>query len=367
MKPGTPPQKPYSICFNAFFLQNHLGGIGNYAFHLVREIRRLHPEWDLHLLVHAGAAPGFRSLQGVNLIVKEMGSRNARLAYFHLVFPFLVRRFDLLHSVGNMGMLFCPVRQVITIHDLYEQVSPERFHPFKRFLMKFLIAVSGRRSAAIVADSENTRRDIGRFYPHLHSKTRVVLLGNKFPITPAAGGERRNFIFVGTLEPGKNLSHLLQAFARLPERGGNRLKVIGAEGWGQSAVPRLLDSLGIRGEVDFLGYIPDRDLRAMYASALALVLPSSYEGFGLPVIEAMACGCPVICARNSSLVEAGGDAALYFETGDIADLSARLAEAMGNPDLRRQMVAKGYVHAARFRWETTAAETAAVYGSAREA
>ena len=358
------------ICFNAFFLQNHLGGIGNYAYHLIREIRRLHPDWQLHLLVHSGTAPGFRSLEGVNLIVKDIRGRNARLAYFHLVFPFLARRFDLLHSVGNMGMMFCPIRQVITIHDLYEQVSPERFHLLKRFLMKFLIARSGRGAAAIVADSESTRRDIGRFYPRLLSKTRVVLLGNKFPVAPgiaAAAGDRRHFVFVGTLEPGKNLAHLLQAFARLPDRGGHRLKVVGAEGWGQSALPGLLDSLGIRGEVDFLGYIPEADLRAIYASSLALVLPSSYEGFGLPVIEAMACGCPAICARNSSLVEAGGDAALFFETGDIAGLAARMGQAMGDPALRGEMVAKGYLHAARFRWEKTAAETAAVYGSAGEA
>ena len=354
----------YSICFNAFFLQNHLGGIGNYAYHLIREIRKQRPDWELTLLVHKGTAPHFRDL-GIRMLEKDLRGRTARLLYFHLVFPFLCRRFDALHSIGNMGMLFCPIRQIITIHDLYEQVSPERFSPSKRFLMRFLISWSGRRAKAILTDSRSTLRDIGRFYPHLHSKSRVVYLGNKFPVQGAAeAGERSDFIFVGTIEPGKNLAHILQAFAVFRDKSpGQRLLVVGAEGWGQSRIPALLDSLGIRSDVEFLGYVPEDRLKEIYASSLALVLASSYEGFGLPAIEAMACGCPVICARNSSLIEAGGDAALFFETGDIAGMAARMAEISRDAGLRAECVRLGFEHAARFRWDKTAAETLLAYES----
>jgi glycosyltransferase involved in cell wall biosynthesis len=356
--------RPFSVLYNAFFLQNHLGGIGNYAYHLIAHLRRQRPDWDITLLVHAGAAPHFRSLEGVRLLVKDIPSRNLRLAWFQLWFAFRSGRYDLIHSVGNMGMLFGRAPQVITIHDLYERVSPERFSVTKRFLMRILISISGARAKAIVAVSENTRRDIGRFYPRLAGKTRVVYSGNKFPVVQRVPeGPRRDFVFVGTLEPGKNLPHILEAFARFPGRGRHRLKVVGAKGWGQSRIPGLIASLGIGREVDFLGYVPDDELSRIYAASVALIVASSYEGFGLPVIEAMAGGCPVICARNSSLIEAGGDAALFFATGDIAGLAERMRELATDADLRRSCAEKGLAHAARFTWEAAAAGTAAVYGT----
>jgi glycosyltransferase involved in cell wall biosynthesis len=359
---------PLRVCFNAFFLQDHLGGIGNYGYHLIKEVRRIRPEWEISLLVHEGTAPHFRSLDGVKLLEKRVRSRNARLAYFHLVFPFQTRHYDLLHSIGNMGMLFCPIRQVITIHDLYDRVSPERFSPAKRFLMRILITLSGRHAAAILTDSESTRRDIARFYPLLYPKTSLVYLGNKFlPTFAAPDRPRRDFIFVGTIEPGKNLAHILEAFAVFRKRRTERLKVVGATGWGHSHIPALLESLGIVDSVDFLGYVPDAELQGIYASSIALIIASNYEGFGLPVIEAMACGCPVISARNSSLVEAGGDSAIFFETGNIPELSAKMEEVYRNGDLRRRCILSGYAHAARFTWEKTAEETVAVYESAGRA
>jgi len=358
--PGRP-----SVCFNALFLQDHLGGIGNYTLHLIAGMRRARPDWDLSLLVHAGTAPRFAGLEGVRILKVGLRSRWARLMYFHLYFPFLARRFGLLHSVGNMGMLLCPIPQVITIHDLYERVSPERFSLGKRLLMRFLIGWSGRRAAAVITDSENTRRDIARFYPRVAVKTRVVYLGIKFPV--ATGDPitaRQDFLFVGTIEPGKNLPHILEAFALFAARRPGRLKVVGAEGWGHSKIPSLLDRLGIRDRVDFLGYVPDAELRNVYATSTALLMASSYEGFGLPVIEAMACGCPVIAARNSSLIEAGGQAALFFETGDIEGLAARMAEVADSADLRLDRILKGRVHAAGFSWDKTVENTLAVYAAA---
>lgn len=354
-----------SVCFNALFLQDHLGGIGNYTLHLIRGIRRARPDWDLHLLAHAGTAPRFADLEGVRIIRVPLRSRWARLLFFHLVFPFRVRRFGLLHSVGNMGMFLCPVPQVITIHDLYERVSPERFSPGKRFLMRLMIGWTGSRAAAVIAVSENTRRDIARFYPKAAAKASVVYSGNKFPVAPEIpSGPRSDFLFVGTIEPGKNLPHILEAFALFSARSPGRLKVVGAEGWGHSAIPALIDRLGIRDRVDFLGYLPDAELRNLYASSLALLMASSYEGFGLPVIEAMACGCPVIAARNSSLVEAGGDAALFFGTGDIPGLASRMEEILNDGEMRVKAITAGLKHAEKFTWEKATDETLSVFAAA---
>jgi glycosyltransferase involved in cell wall biosynthesis len=361
------PSRPIAVCINALFLQDHLGGIGNYTFHLADGLRKARPDWDFTLLVHAGTAPHFAGIQGVRIRTVPLRARWARLMFFHLVFPFEARRFDLLHSVGNMGMILCPVPQVVTIHDLYERVSPERFSPGKRFLMRLLIAWTGRIAAAVIAVSENTLRDIGRFYPRLSGKAKVIYSGNKFPVSGGAPAEARgDFLFVGTIEPGKNLAHILEAFSRFAAGHPGRLKVVGAKGWNQSGIPPLLDRLGIRDRVDFLGYVPDAGLRGMYATSLALIMASSYEGFGLPVIEAMACGCPVIAARNSGMLEAGGDAALFFPTGDIGALAARMAEVAGDGKLRRAAIEAGLRHAAAFTWKKTTQSTLGVYAAVLE-
>lgn len=362
------PSRRISVCFNALFLQDHLGGIGFATLHLVKGIRRARPEWDLALLVHSGTAPNFAGLKGVRLLEVPLRARWARILYFHFVFPFRARRFDLLHSTGNMGMFICPVPQIVTINDLYERVSPERFSRAKRLLMRFLIGWTGRRAAAVIAISESTRRDIARFYPRVAPRAQVVYFGNKFPSVAEASPEgRADFLFVGTIEPGKNLKHIVEAFARYAvRRPEGRLKVVGAAGWGQSALPSLLDRLGIRERVDFLGYVPDAELSGLFASAAALIMASSYEGFGLPVIEAMACGCPVIAARNSGLIEAGGGAALFFETGDIAGLAARMEELALDAGKRRTAIEAGLRHAAEFTWEKTVERTLAVYAAALE-
>jgi glycosyltransferase involved in cell wall biosynthesis len=361
VSPGA--ARPPRICFNALFLQNHLGGIGNYCYRLLKHLRVHRPDWKLSLLVHKGTAPNFRDLEGVEILEVDIKRRIGRLLYFHLVFPFKTFRFDLLHSVGNMGMAFCPIPQIISIMDTYEQVSPERFSRRKRKLMALLISHSGRLARRIIAISENTRKDVERFYPHLKGKVEVVYCGNKFPVAEAPSYQGRSgFVFVGTLEPGKNLDQVLKAFASCRSRQGHRLAVIGAMGWKQSHIGDLVESLGVRDRVDFLGYVGDSALQALYARSVALVQASSYEGFGLPVIEAMASGCPVVCARNSALVEAGGDAALFFPTHDVPAMAALMDRLAEDPALGRDCVEKGLVHARKFTWDATAEATARVYG-----
>lgn len=355
------------ICLNALLLQNHLGGIGNYTYHLAKRLVASHPEWDIHLLVHRGVAGHFRDIQGLTLIEAGVVSRWARLLLLHLIYPFRASRFALFHSVGNMGLAFGGALQVITIHDTYEHASPERFSPAKRALMSFLIKVSGRKAARIITDSLNSGRDIAKYYPALSDKVIVVYLGNKFPVSRAALPEgRQGFIFVGTIEPGKNLPLVLDAFARFRRKHPGKLSVIGAMGWKQSELPGIIRDLGIGDSVEFLGYVPDEELMELYSRSLALIQASNYEGFGLPVIEAMACGCPVITSRNSGLVEAGGDSALFFETNDRDGLLARMEEIHDQPAVREKCIRTGFAHAATFSWDRTAEETAEVYARCLE-
>lgn len=358
------PNPQIEIGFNGIMLSGHLGGIGNYTYHLLRALRQVRPHWRLTLHVDATVAEAFRGIEGLVVKCPPFQSRFARLLYFHLLFRFFCQKYRLLHSVGNIGMVKAPIPQVITLHDCYENVSPERFHPFKRGLMQWLIRRSGRDAAAIMTDSENSRRDIIRFYPELGAKTQVVLLGNKYPVVEHPfTGKCEYFLFVGTLEPGKNLPLLLKALAKMPKPWVWRLKVIGGQGWRQSHLPALLRDLELEAYVDFLGYVGEAELVQWYARAIALILPSQYEGFGLPAIEAMACGCPAILADNSSLPEAGGDAAVYFKSGDANNLQAAMEKMMTDSDMRQACIAKGLRHAATFDWLKTATETAQVIES----
>lgn len=354
------------VLVNALLLQSHLGGIGHYCYQLLKALLDRHPDWEFTLLVPEKAAANFSGL-GDRLVVRSIPLRGtlARQLYLQLVLPLWARGYSLLHSVGNIGVVLAPIPQVITLHDTYEKVSPERFHWAKRFLMGRLIALSGRRAARIIAVSGNTRKDVEKYYPRLRGKVSVVYSGNRFPVAAEAGfRDRRDFVFVGTLEPGKNLRRILEAFAAVRNADGHRLIVVGAMGWRQSHIPSLLDSLGIRDRVELRGYVPDEELKAIYGRSLALIQASAYEGFGFPIIEAMACGCPVIAARNSGMIEAGGDAALFFETDDVRALADRMETLCADPGAGREAVAKGLAHAGRFSWEKTAGETSAIYGLA---
>jgi glycosyltransferase involved in cell wall biosynthesis len=359
MKKGTP-----SICLNALLLQNHLGGIGNYAYHLARLLCDTHPDWNISLLVHSGVAERFRDIPRLRVHVVDLSSRSMRLIFLHLIFPFRSGRYALLHSLGNMGLIFCRTPQIITIHDSYEHVSPERFGRIKRLMMRFLISTSGANARRIIVNSFSTREDVETYYPHLALKLSVIYMGNKFPVRSHSQiNKNGDFLFVGTIEPGKNLPLVLKAFSRFYRKHGGKLKVVGAEGWKQSHIPDLIDSLEISNVIEFLGYVPNSQLCDLYEHSLALIQASTYEGFGLPVVEAMACGCPVIAARNSGLIESGGNSALFFETNDDEDLLRQMETVYNDLELRRRCIDSGFLHAAQFTWERTARETAKIYES----
>jgi glycosyltransferase involved in cell wall biosynthesis len=135
------------------------------------------------------------------------------------------------------------------------------------------------------------------------------------------------------------------------------LKVIGARGWKQSHITQLIDSLGVTDSVIFCGYVSDEQLKKEYQSSIALICASFYEGFGLPVIEAFACGCPVIAANNSALTEAGSDCALYFDTENERDLADSMIRLSSNPEGVKHKILAGFTHASRFRWDETARQT----------
>jgi glycosyltransferase involved in cell wall biosynthesis len=255
-------------------------------------------------------------------------------------------------------------RRVITIHDLTykrfpELLQKETLENLDRQMMREIASAD-----AIVCVSESTRRDLLRYYPVEPARAIAIHsgLGTPTSAAPFDALPSRYILFVSTIEPRKNLETLLDAYEALRERGSydGALVVVGRIGWkSETLLPRL------RGAgIVHLDYLPAAQLATVYERAEVFVFPSLYEGFGFPLLEAMARGVPSIAARSSSLPEIGGDAALYFSPLDGAELTAALERVVNDSALREQLARKGRERAAGFRWDVAADKTLAVLRNA---
>jgi glycosyltransferase involved in cell wall biosynthesis len=263
----------------------------------------------------------------------------------------------------------------VTVYDLSFRLTPQRFRPAQRLYLSAFTAVSCRRARRVLAISESTRADLVRLLRLPASKVDVAFPGLSPALRPLPAAQveafrarcglpERFILYLGTLEPRKNLAILLEAYARLrPLHPDLYLVLAGARGWWYADLFRRVEALGLSSAVVFPGYVQQDELPLWYNAAAAFAYPSSYEGFGLPVAEALACGRPVVTTAVSSLPEAGGDAAYLVPPGDVPALAAALAQALVSDTER---AARGLAHAARFTWAGTAAQTAASYRRALE-
>ncbi len=279
----------------------------------------------------------------------------------------------LFHATEHLLLPLRSVPTVLTVHDLIFRHLPQHHKPLNRWYLNLTLPLFCRRATHIIAISECTRRDLMAAYDVTPGKITVIheAADPRFrpqpsdPVTAVReryGLPPKYLLFVGTIEPRKNLTRLLHAFEALhDEQMTEALVVVGRRGWLCGDFFAELERSPVRDAVLLPGFVPDEDLPAVYAGAQALVFPSLYEGFGLPALEAMACGTPVACSNTASLPEVAGDAALYFDPGDEGSIIEALRPLLSDADLRRDLVDRGLQQAARFSWERAAAETQAVY------
>jgi glycosyltransferase involved in cell wall biosynthesis len=270
--------------------------------------------------------------------------------------------------------LVCRPPAVAAIHDLGYLWYRSAYTPFAWMLLHLGTIRNARGARRIVVDSEATARDVIQFLHVSPDRVRVAYLGGPEvrSVEPDPGLRQRYnlseryFLFVGTLQPRKNVPRLLRAFAAARERmgGGTVLALAGQAGLGAGALKELAGQLGIGDVVRWLGYVPAEDRPGLYASATAFVFPSLYEGFGLPVLEAMAWGTPVIASAVSSLPEVVGDAGLLVDPLDVAGLADAMARVVEDRSLADRLVASGRRQAARFSWDRCAAELEKVFAEA---
>ncbi len=279
----------------------------------------------------------------------------------------------LFHATEHLLMYLRAVPTVLTVHDLIFRHLPAHHKPLNRWYLNLALPLYCRRADHIIAISECTRRDLLAAYGLPPEKVTVIYEAADPRFRPVAAREveavraryrlpDRYLLFVGTIEPRKNLVRLLTAFERVHAEGlSDGLVIVGRRGWLYDGFFARLEESPAREAVIFPGYLPDDALPAVYAGAQALAFPSLYEGFGLPVLEAMACGTPVAASSASSIPEVGGEAVVYFAPDDAESLTAALRRLLRDDDLRAHLRRRGLAQAARFSWERTAAETRAVY------
>jgi glycosyltransferase involved in cell wall biosynthesis len=343
-------------------------GIGTYVRNLVRHLARLDRETTYFLLCDAADASTLRDLaDNFTPVVEEAAGYGFRE---HVSIPAQLKRLgaNLFHSPHYVLPLLCRTPAVVTVHDcihlLFPEYLPNRFAlSYARYMMGSAI----RRSAMVLTVSEASRRDILRFYPDADpEKVRVVPNAIDPALLEDPGEEEmervreryrirgRFVLYAGNIKPHKNLDRLIAAFGRLRQRSDFedvKLLIIGDEVTRYPSLRRAVEAAGVRQDVRFFGFVPDRTLAALYRMAALFAFPSLYEGFGLPPLEAMACGTPVLTSDVSSLPEVVGDAALLVDPTDVEQIARGIERLLSDEALRRELVARGRLRARGFSWE----------------
>jgi len=282
---------------------------------------------------------------------------------------------DVCHFTNSVASWWTPCPSVVTIHDTTLWMF-SRYHPRRRLLaMRPFIPRGARHARAIIAVSAATKRDVVRTLGVPESKVHVIYEAAAPHFRPlgrcaAVEAVRRKYglpesfiLYVGTIEPRKNLVRLFQAFDQLRRQGcrSAALALVGSRGWSDATILASVERLGLNGAVRVLGHAPTEDVVALYNLADVVALPSLYEGFGLPVIEAMACGTPVVTSPNGSLAEIAGDAAEFVDPTQVESIAAGLQSVLSDRDRWAALHQAGLQRAAEFSWEATAEQTRRIY------
>jgi len=342
-------------------------GIGTYLQNILPRIASGAPSWAFTLLGSPSILEGLGlpRRNGIGYVAVSAGVYTLRE---QIEVPWRTPRgTDLLWIPHYNVPLLYTGRLVVTIHDVLHLARPEFIGGrHRRLYARALFGVVAKRAARIMVDSDFTRTELTRHTGVRPERVRRVYPGvgeswfaQRPPKVPRTSDSY--VVFVGNVKPHKNLGALLRAFADLRDRIPERLVIVGRRSGfrtGDSEVPGLADQIGDR--VKFTGEVTDSQVRELVAGASALVQPSLYEGFGLPPLEAMACGCPVLVSRCGSLPEVCGDAAWYCDANDYRDIGRQLWRILTDEPLRGQLRARGSARAKQFTWQACAEQTLAV-------
>lgn len=364
--------------YNAMVLRPPFSGVEHAVLEQARALlhtrsrHRVTVLWPRTLDTEPVVEPGEGS--GLRVCGPRWSSRALRILWEQLALPGLLRRSGAgwLHAPAYLAPLAAPCPVVLNVYDLHALDTPERCRPLNRWNFRLLLPASIRRARRILVPSDYTARAVARRFPSVSGRIRHIPLGIAPRFRPGSdcpatlsrpNGEPPYLLSVGNIEARKNLPVAVEALRSLRARGfpGLRLVVAGRATTGGDALREAVRNLGLEDAVELRGYVRDDELPALYSRAAAFVYPSVDEGFGLPPLEAMACGCPVVCSRATALCETVGDAALLFGPDSPDELAVALRSVLGDAQARHAWIARGTAHAAAFSWPRLAERVLAVY------
>jgi glycosyltransferase involved in cell wall biosynthesis len=366
----------FHVAINAHLLSGQAwyrsAGIHQYIYHLLRHLGQADDKLRYTILLGEGTLPPNVSL--TPLRSRWPTSRApVRVLWEQLVQPWVLRRIkaSLMHGPVFIAPLLTPCPTVVTIHDLSFIRLPDLFRPANRLYLKVLTRLSAQRARRLIAVSAHTAAETTHLLGVSPERIDVVYHGVDPAFRPLPADEvaafrqhqglpERFVLAVGTLEPRKNQARLVEAFAHIRD-DQVKLVLVGGKGWLHDELFARVEELRLDREVIFPGYVMNDELPMWYNAATVFAYPSLYEGFGMPVLEAQACGTPVLTSNIPPLPEAAGDAALMVDPYDVEALTAGLNRLLTDEPLRQALRERGLAHASQFSWTNTARETTCVY------
>jgi glycosyltransferase involved in cell wall biosynthesis len=354
----------------AYALDRPTGGIGTYTTRLAAALREAGAE---PMLVKAGAARPGENMPGM----PGAGRVPGLLTIGQVEIAKLVQQhqLQLFHDpTGIYPLYLAHCRKVVTVHDAFPLVTPRTSTAMENLLYRTWLPLALPQADAIITSSEHSKGDILRYLPVREEKIFVVPIATPSTFRPLSQDQAQPILqrykldfpyifFAGSLSPRKNLLRLLRAYARLQESlPGWKLVVAGVQNpWKSNPVAEIVQSLGLSDLVHFTGYVAQADMPALYNGATLFCFPTLYEGFGMPPLEAMACGTPVVASNVSSLPEVTGEAAVLVDPYDVGQIAAAMERILSDPELADDLRRRGLARASEFTTERMAQETLDVY------
>ncbi len=310
----------------------------------------------------------------VDTEIKKCTGSMQRILTEQFYLPFKYRKYDLIHFIDYSSPLIpAGVPFIITVHDLAYYKFPATFSYKNRIFKKLLAPVSIKRAVKIIVDSRNTKEDLKELFPVSEDKIEVIYPGSPNyrevkakdkleEVKNRYNVDSEYILYLGTLEPRKNLSRLIDAYYLLFKRGiKEKLVLAGKKGWLYKDIFKKVKELNLQDRIIFTGYIEERDKPLLYSAARLFIYPSLYEGFGLPPLEAMSCGTPVIVSGCSSLPEVVGEAGLYVDPRSVKDIARKMNRLITHSRLREELKGKGLKRTEKFSWQNSARQIRKVY------
>lgn len=369
--------KKVNVIINAILYHEKPRGVGIYLNNLIQELSKT-DDTNTYIIYYASWMKNYSFLK----IKKEnfkfvkaniLRNRIMRNLYQLLVFPLVISKFDpdIVHIPDTSPVLLKRYKTVSTIHDIAEYTYPQKYSKVQALARKAIVNIQCKRSDKIITVSEFSRKNIIRNF--LLDEDRVIKIYNGVNLDTFKSIESFNvgskfnlasekyFLYVGEIERTKNVSVVVNAIRNLKCKDQFKFVICGKRGNDYENIKHQIENLGVEKKVVFTGYVSEVELRELYSHCFTFIFPSLFEGFGLPVLEAMACGAPVICSNASAIPEVGGDCVLKFDPLSENELLKKIYFLINNSEVRENMISKGKIRTSKFKWQETARMTIDVY------